>query len=449
MKHEKKNSSLKLKMIKILKEPLLYLLIIIAIIQGIIYSNMPVYGETGDSDGYLHIYDSESIFKGYLSDSRPPVYSYFIKVIKKIGGEENLEINVVKAQKLLFFISIILFYCTIRLLTKKKIIICILTFIFGISPSIIIWNTFIITESIVGLEVLILAFITIKYLKNPSKILAGLMGIVILGMILTKPALIYLLPIYILFVILRFILNKEERKKLFFAIGSLLICGVVLILYCLQMKNLYGIFALTSVSNINNRLCVIYSGAYEEIRDNAIANEVSELVAEQPVTEGRTYEINGKITDTHSAEELKEFVELAVKTNTYKEYMLNRVIALGSENIGTAYPMGEPYDKEASQNLSSISRILIPITFGFIYIVILGSVIYLVWYLIKYKKINWISAFFTSTIFSGLFTLIVGAPFEPQRLFFPSMCLVILYVGVILDKIILKEEKLLNEKNIE
>ena len=81
MKHEKKNSSLKLKMIKILKEPLLYLLIIIAIIQGIIYSNMPVYGETGDSDGYLHIYDSESIFKGYLSDSRPPVYSYFIKVI--------------------------------------------------------------------------------------------------------------------------------------------------------------------------------------------------------------------------------------------------------------------------------------------------------------------------------------------------------------------------------
>lgn len=436
------------KLMNFFKGPFLYLIIIIIFIQRLIYSNIPEVGRTGDTDGYIHAYDSGSIFEGYVSDLRPPVYTYFIKVVEKIGGEENLEANVARAQEILFFLSIILFYSTIKLLTKNKLIICILTLIFGIAPSVIIWNSFIVTESITGLEMLFLTYITIKYLKRPSKVLASLIGIVVLGMILTKPAFIYLLPIYILFIVLKYFLNKEERKKIYFAAGSLAICCVALVMYCLQMKNLYGVFGLTSVSSNNTMLSAIYSGSYLELKDNSIGKEIYNLAGEEPVTELETYEIYyDEIVNKYTSDEIKEFAKEAVKTNIYREYLINRFINVGNENIGITYSNGEKSDEGTMYNFRSISGLIIPITFGFVYIILVVSIIYLIWYIIKYKEINWICAFFTSTIFANIVTLIFGAPFEEQRLFFPSMCLVLLYIGVIIERIKLKDENLSTRKN--
>ena len=431
------------------KQPILYLIIVIILIQKIIYSNIPEVGRTGDTEGYLLSYSQASIFKGYLDQDRPPVYPYFIKLINKIVGEENLEKNIVIAQKVLFLASVILFYCTARLLINNKIIVSILTLIFGILPSINVWNTFIITESIVGFEMILLAFITIKYLKKPSKILAGGMGIILLGMILTKPVFIYLIPIYILFIVLRFVFNKEERKKLYFAMGSLIICGVVLILYCIQMNNLYGTFGLTAISNKNTLLTAIYSGAYIEIPDNKISQKLSEIIGKQP-TEEETYVIlNDNILNNYSDEEIEEFAELSMKTNAYKMFVVDRFAKIVNTNIGVSYSFGNQSEEGEIYNLNVIGSLMFPITFGMIYIILLISIIYLIWYLIKYKKINWICAFFTSAIFANIFTLIFGAPFEEQRLFFPSMCLVLLYIGVIIEKFKLKEENLLNERNIK
>ena len=183
-----------------------------------------------------------------------------------------------------------MFYYTLKLLIKNKIIICALTLIFGIAPSVVIWNSFIITEALTGLEIMFLAFITIKYLKKPSKLLGSLMGLVIITMILTKPAFVYIIPIYILFVILRWFLNKDERKKLYFAIGSILICCIILIMYCMKIKTDYGVFGITNVTNINTMLTIIYSGAYNEKPDEPVSITIKEATQVQP-TEAETYEI--------------------------------------------------------------------------------------------------------------------------------------------------------------
>lgn len=434
--------------IKFLKEPLVYLIIIIAILQGVIYNNTAEIGITGDTDGYLHYYDSGSIFKGFVSNKRPPVYPYFIKLIKKIGGEENLERNVVIAQEILFFITLILFYYTLKFLIKNKIIICVLTLIFGIAPSIVIWNTFIITESLTGLEMMFLAFITIKYLKKPSKLLGSLIGFVIITMILTKPAFIYIIPIYLLFVVLRWFLNKDERKKLYFAMGSIIICCIILLMYCMKIKADYGTFGLTSVSNINTMLTIIYSGAYNEKPDEPVSLSIKEITQSQP-TEAESYKIYDSIGSKYSVSELKDYSKKIINTKTYREFIINRFISMGNENIGVTYDKGNNSNEGSMYNFESLNGLILPITFGIVYVILLASIIYLIWYLIKYKKINWICAFFTSMIFANIFTLIVGAPFEEQRLFFPSVCLVLLYLGMIVDKIKLKKEILLNEKNVE
>lgn len=73
------------------------------------------------------------------------------------------------------------------------------------------------------------------------------------------------------------------------------------------------------------------------------------------------------------------------------------------------------------------------------------SIIYLLWKLIKYKELDWLVSFFTLSIFANIFTLIVGAPFESQRLFFTSIVPVLLLIGYTIKNI--KKGVAQNEKN--
>lgn len=450
MKNELSIQKIQKKIINFLKEPILYLIIAIIIIQTIVYSKIPNGIIQADSASYIYNYNKESIFNGYVNNVRTPVYPYFIKVIKRIGGEANLSNNIAITQKILFLISIIFIYCTLKMLAKNKIIVSVLTLIFGICPTIIVWNATVLTESISILEMTVLAFITIKYLKKPSKIAAGLMGIVILVMILTRPAFIYLLPIYILFILLKWLLEKEERKKLIFAVISLLVCCMILVGYCFQVKRYYGIFNLTSVSGLNGFITAVYSGAYKDSSNTEMVKEIDKLIKGEEITQGRAFEIYNEIEKTHSQKEISEFANESIKNNDkYKNFIINKFIEMGSKNITTSYIHVQDDNGKIICNYSELGALILPITFGMIYILLVVGIIYLVWYIIKYKQINWICAFFTSTIFANIFTLIFGAPFEEQRLFFPSVCMVILSAGTILGKISVSKENFLNEKNIK
>ena len=75
----------------------------------------------------------------------------------------------------MFIFTLILFYYTIQEIAKNKIISSILSIIFGICPFLVFWNIMILTEAVALFEIVLLSFITIKYLKNPNKYLAGSM----------------------------------------------------------------------------------------------------------------------------------------------------------------------------------------------------------------------------------------------------------------------------------
>lgn len=101
--------SVKEKIINIFKQPLIYVLLLCIFVQVKIYNTVPNYVMTSDSYTYAEEYKS-SILRGQVNELRTPVYPYFIKVIEKIGGQENLYNNVAIVQKILFIITLILFY---------------------------------------------------------------------------------------------------------------------------------------------------------------------------------------------------------------------------------------------------------------------------------------------------------------------------------------------------
>lgn len=168
------NVSAKEKVINFLKQPIIYILIFCIFVQLQIYKTVPDYVISGDSTTYTEDFNG-SVRSGQVDQMRTPVYPYIAKIIQKIGGQENLYNNIVIFQKILFIFTIILFYYSMQEITKNKIISSILSIIFGICPFIVLWNVMILTEAVSLFEIVLLSFITIKYLKSSNNYLAGSM----------------------------------------------------------------------------------------------------------------------------------------------------------------------------------------------------------------------------------------------------------------------------------
>ena len=413
---------MKNKIISLLKEPIIYVVIFCIFCQVIIYSTVDKYTLTGDSGTYLEF--DENIFKGEVDQERTPVYPYFIKIIKFIGGEENYIRNVVIAQEVLFIVTIILFYYSIKQITNNKIILSIFTIIFGICPYIVLWNTTILTEPLALFEMALLVFFTLKYLKKPNKILAGSIGILIFIMIMTRPSYIYLLPIYILFWILRFIFNKEELKDNLTGIISCAICGVLILGYCGLMKINHNVFSITGISYVNTFITALDSKSYKYADNKEMVAAIDKAFEEENNTQN-VWTIWEKIKDNYTEEEKKEFANSSIKNDpNYIKYLINKVFYVSTLDIGITY-----VEMQNSNSVyKSLGHVLLPINFAIVYVMIIIAVVYLVYNLIKNKEINWYVAFFTVLIVANIFTLIVGAPFEPERLFLCSVENVLLLI---------------------
>ena len=426
---------IKEKIINIFKQPLIYVLLFCIFVQVKIYNTVPNYVMTSDSYTYAEKYNT-SILRGQVNELRTPVYPYFIKAIGKISGQENLYNSVAMAQKILFIITLILFYFCLKKITKSNIITSVLTIVFGICPFIVLWNIMILTEAISIFESILLSFVTILYLEKPKKSTAIILGIIVLVMILTRPSFIYLLPIYFLFWILRLIFNKKE-KEVIAGIISCAVCSVILLGYCGLMKMQYGEFSITAVSYINNTITAINSNSYKQSGNEEMIKVVDEIKGDR--SDGEIcWTALDKLKEQYSVEEIKNFANTSLKNDkNYLKFIISKTVQLGSSNIGTAsYIPNDVFinEKYANQIYTEIGNIILPINFAMVYMIVGIAIIYILYDLAKNKNINWYLAFFTVLIAANIFTLIVGAPFESQRLFASSIVQVLLLIGYVVAK---------------
>ena len=263
-------------------------------------------------------------------------------------------------------------------------------------------------------------------------------------MIMTRPSFIYLLPIYILFWILRFLFNKEEKKQIITGLISCVICGIILLGYCSVMKTQHGEFSITSVSYINNVVTAIKSNAYKNATNQEMIKIVDEIKGGEEKEE-HYWNALKVLQKEYSVAQLKEFASSSIKNNPkyYLKYLIFKTVELGFVNIGTASYVA-PIAGYEEINYTYLGNLTLPINFSFVYIVLIICIIYLIWNLIKNKKIDWVVSFLTILILANLFTLIVGAPSEPQRLFIPSIVSFLILLGKLLT-INGKEIKLLSQ----
>ena len=404
-----------MKIIKnILKNPLIYIVTICIFTQFFTYKTIERYKITGDSYSYVEGYN-QNLLKGKVDSKRTPVYPYFTKAIKKIGGSENLYSNIVAIQKILFIISIILIYFTLKKICKNNIIIILLTLCYGICPSIFFCFTFILTESLTLFEMVVLLYLTISYIKEKKEWQAIFIGITLLIMVMTRPSNIYLPVIYFAFFIFRLLFKPKERKQSILGIVSITMCILIILSYCLQIRKQYGNFGITSVSYVNNFITVLDGDLYKYSDNSEMIEKIDQIKGKE--TDKNIYwKVLNEMKKMYSDKEIKHFSSSAIKNSRieYIKYILQKTINLSDVHIGVIYTNN--LTKYKNIDYLKISNLVMPINYSTIYILLTGIFIYIIYALFKYKKIDWIISILFLIIVGNIFISIIGAPFETQRL---------------------------------
>lgn len=432
--------------LKNIKSPIIYILIICVFLQLKLYKTAPEYTLTGDSYSYYEQYSGGNVLKGEIEDFRTPGYPYFIRIIKAIGGEENLYEHVVLVQKMMFIISIIMVYHMMIKVTKNKMISTVVACIIGGCPYLVLFNTLILTESLGIFQVVLLMYITILYICKPRKTTATLTGVIIFFMIMNRPGFIYFIPVYLFFWILKYFFNKKEIKSIIAGLISIVICAFLILGYCGWMKHLTGNFMISSVTYINDLVSVADARSYTETNYEELIEVMQQAKGDDDdpaLSWNAASNVRGMFQYSEYGE-LKSFLKEAKSSKKHLKYLINKFFTLSELRLGTlAYT---PTNSEKFTN--RLLELTLPLSFGFVYILLLYMMCCLIYRLFKYAEIDWFLAMTFVFIIANLFTLIVGAPFEPIRLFIISVIPTIMCIGYILSKCTVKPKEIDQENNL-
>lgn len=430
---------MKEKIVSIIKSPILYILAIVILVQVNIYKTAPDYLVKPDTCTYYEEYDGGNILKGEFDYFRTPGYPYFIKFIKLFSSDDNsLYNNIVTAQKILFIVAVILVFLSMMKITKNKIISSIVTILVGILPNLVLFNTVILTEALGVFQIVLLMYLVICYIYKPRKLTAIITSLQILIMIMTRPGFIYLIPIYMVFIIFRYLMNKKELKEAIVAFISIIICSILVLGYCIRIKQLYGSFMISSVTYLNDLVLIADSKTFTETSNENLKNVMQEIKGDSD-DEALSWDAARAITNIHifnNNPEIKQFVKEAKFNAKYLRYIANKIYNTGFLTIGTLNDLTTDSDV-----IKMLQLFMMPINFALVAILIFVIAIYLIYKLFKDCKVDWILAVFFVLIFANYFTLMIGAPFEQQRLFITSIIPLVMCIGYIISRINIKNDE--------
>ena len=420
-----------------LKNPLLYIVLLSIVIQNIVYRFFDSYSVFNDTYSYIDGY-TQNIFKGEVNNFRTPIYPYFCKIIKLLFGKEKLYNNIVLVQKMLFVFSIVIFYMAMKKIFNSKITYCIVTIFYSLSPFLFMWNTIILSESITIFEFVLLLYFIISYINKPNKKDAFLVGIIILLMVMTRPSNLFLLGLYLLFLIAKLFFNKEEKKCIISGLISSLISIIVILLYCNQIRVQYGVFNISSVTNVNNFMIITNSGVYTYGDDEEIIDCLNDI-SNETIDQSRWDDLNNCMYQ-HDTKEITNFIKIAKRKSgiRYYIYFIKRFLGIGPSSLGVIYAYGP---KDNNHIISTLSYTMLPLSFTISYYIFAISFIFICYYYFKFKKIDWIAILLFTIGFGNIFVSIVFAPFETERLSLLSLVVLIVLIPYLYKRIIIDNEK--------
>lgn len=411
------------------EERIKILLMIVSFIILLYYLNNSMIGILfPDSYEYIN-YDFCRLFNLKLND-RTPIYPIIIAIVSKIYSSNFLEFVCI-LQYIICFISIVYLYKIFNLLSGKYIFSFIGAILYVLSPAIVGWNNSIITESIALSATIIFIYIIIKYInlnKNKYCYLA-----ILLALILTfhRPTCIIYLVFLFLFLGLKYILEKKNRKHILRCLILSLLSIVFVILYAIQFHKFHTIYSISEAVVRQDLYVSVKQEYYKAGKNKKIIKDI-----ENRLNKYNDLSIKKKywstvyyILNKYKLNEIKEFTNYCrrKKHKQYVDYIINLVKNVSPDSF-------YPYSYQCLNNKtiwlhSTLLNYFTPITFLISYITIIIQAIVAIICWIKRKKPPWIKLGLFAFPLVIIFSSFVGTCDEFMR---TSICAVpFVYISIV------------------
>ncbi len=329
----------------------------------------------------------KEIFQGKLR-ARTPVYPIINKISEKLFITDYLRFTCI-IQHIIWFIAIIFLYKLLKMLLKNIKIVMFITLIYALSPSIIGWNNYILTESLALSGTIILIYFIVKYIKEP-KILIGITATII-AIVLTflRPTSIIYVVFLEMFWIMRFILDRKNIKKDFICFLSSTFTIILIILYAIAFHKIYNIYSITTVMPGQHLYVCMQEGFYKNSNNVQFIKEVDE--ATKNGTE-MAWNIMIKVYRKHSLKEIKDITQYCILHSIpqYSKYF-GDLIKENSYVLFNHYAVSQIINPEIEWVGSTITKLFVFITFAHCYICIIIQLILSIYKWIKSKQVPWIN----------------------------------------------------------
>jgi len=424
---------------KYISSDLFWLLICCGIFRLVFYFSFNNGDGSGDSQTYWGV--SANIFQGHVDILRTPVYPYFVKIIKLFGNESLIQ-NIILVQAIISFLAIIIFYKIAGLVFQHRTVILIASVVYGIIPSFINFDKCILTESLSICATVVFLYFMLRYLKRPTILKAALLTLFIFITIMLRPSFIILLPIVIMFWILRIIFFKTDWKSCLAGIAASIVCVLLILGYSrLNFKD-NGYNGISVVSSINQLDVIIDANMYMDGNDSVISETIKSNLTEPHGPYNSMYNI---LFPQFSHVRIAKYLRSCImnQPGVYIKDALRKMITLGKSTTRAVYVSSR--GGLSGKLLSPLSHFL-SINFLIIYILLFIEFIYIIVRWIKSRQVLWFKIILFSIITTQLVTIIIGAQGEYKRLFVVVLpCVIILlfsYIEMLVYAISNKEKHL-------
>ncbi len=392
-----------------------------------------------DSNYYMNY--SENIFLGQINYLVTPVYPYFIKLIK-LFSEENLIRNITLAQSVISFLTIIVFYKTLCAVYKKRVVIIMATFFYGIMPSIISFDKIILTESISISGAVIFLYFIVSYLKNPTRLKAASYPLYIFFLVMLRPSFIILLPIIIIFWGLRMIFLKTERKICLYGLSASAMCILLIMGYTRLNYANNEIKGISAVSTVNLLDIIVNENMYMNGNDPEISTTIKNTLPGPHLP----YNTNIRLTlfKNYPHERIDKFLKSCI-INQPKSY----ISMIAKRIYYVIQQPASPDDSFINPKAGSFGKIgmfllhMITIPFVLIYLMLFFDFIYIIALLIRYRQLPWFKIGLWSVITGQLLLVITGTIGQADyaRIFVEALPYVIVLLFGYMDMIVYAVDK--------
>lgn len=418
MSTQKKNTMKRNKSISPLS--IIYLLAIAnSFVQILYYRHLVCF----DTASYIHAWNNYRV--GMMDMGRTPVYPSFIGFFKSIfAGNVYLDMVAV-AQHVLFLVSIYIFYQLISDLVSRRISLWTTAF-YALYPTMAIWSSTILTESLAMTGSVFFLYFLFRYIKN-ARVKDIFMANVLLSLLLfLRPSFIYLLPITLLVTSLLLATNKTSRfHKIMGVLLTLMTCTSLLV-YMHKFKQNYGVFSTSAVSTTNGYWIARQEGMIhpELTSDPEFRAFISTSIAKYGVCmKERTYDEAGIAEMRFGLSAVQDVVSKAndSQTGTSIRGMLKRVA------IASHFPVF------VTKSASRVYCDYLGISLFVVYLFLFGYSLLLIVKIIRGKKLLLKSMTLAMIPISNLIVIILAAQDEWNRLFLPSIPIVCIMFSQLLN----------------